>query len=73
MKVADIPQIQSLSVGEKLLLVEELWAEIIRQPDHVPLPAWHVGELEQDFAAYQANPRAGAPWDEVKSRILRRK
>jgi putative addiction module component (TIGR02574 family) len=72
MKVADIPQIQSLSVGEKLRLVEELWAEIIRQPGHVPIPEWHVSELDHDFAAYQANPREGSPWDEVKDRVLRR-
>ena len=73
MKVADIPQLRSLSVADKLQLVGELWDEIIQQPEIVPIPEWHVRELEQDYAAYQAAPTEGKPWQKVKARILRRK
>ena len=73
MKVADIPQLRSRSVADKLQIVGELWDEIIRQPENVPIPEWHVRELEQDYAAYQAEPREGKPWAKVKARILRRK
>ncbi len=73
MKVADIPQLNSLSVADKLIIVGELWDEIIRQPENIPIPEWHVSELEQDYAAYQANPTKGKSWERVKARILRRK
>ncbi len=56
MKVADIPQLRSLSVADKLQLVGERWDKIIQQPENVPIPEWHVRELEQDYAAYQADP-----------------
>jgi putative addiction module component (TIGR02574 family) len=73
MKAADIPQLQSLTVQEKLQLVEELWSEIIRQPDKITVPAWHVAELQKDYPAYQANPQEGSPWAEVKAQFLRDK
>ena len=73
MKIADIPQIRDLPVTEKLLLVEELWSEITAKSDSLPLPAWHVRELDQSQAEYQVNPRDGSPWPEVKARILDRK
>jgi len=73
MKVSDIPQLNSLSVADKLQIVGELWDEIIRQPENVPIPEWHVSELERDYAAYQADPTGGKPWGRAKARILRRK
>ncbi len=73
MKAADIPQLQSLTVQEKLQLVEELWSEIIRQPDKIAVPGWHIAELQKDYATYQANPREGKPWAELKARLLRDK
>lgn len=73
MKAADIPQLQSLSVQEKLQLVEELWTEIIRQPDKLTIPAWHVAELQKDYVAYQANAQEGKTWAVVQERLLRDK
>ena len=73
MRVADIPQLRSLSVADKLQLVGELWDEIILQPENLPIPEWHVRELERDSAAYRTEPGEGRSWEEVKARILRRK
>lgn len=70
MKIADIPQLRDLPVAEKLLLVEELWAEITAKSDSLPLPEWHVRELDRSLADYHADPRAGSPWPEVRARIL---
>jgi putative addiction module component (TIGR02574 family) len=73
MKIADIPQLRDLPIADKLLLVEELWAEITAKSDSLPLPDWHVRELDQSLADYQANPREGSPWPEARARILGRK
>lgn len=73
MKMSDIPQLRDAPLSEKLELVEELWAEITRKGESLPVPDWHAVELERSLAEYQANPREGSPWPEVRARILNRK
>ncbi len=73
MKLADIPELRDASVTSKLELVEELWAAITAKSDSLPLPDWHVRELDQSFSDYQANPREGSPWPETRARILGRR
>ena len=72
MKIADIPQLRDLPVAEKLLLVEELWAEITAQSDSLPLPDWHLREIDQGLADYTANPREGRPWPDIREQLLSR-
>ena len=73
MKIADIPALRDAPLTAKLELVEELWAEIVANSDAIPLPDWHVRELDQSLADYQANPREGSPWPEARARILGRR
>ncbi len=70
MKAAELPAYQSLSVAEKLLLVEEIWDEIARRPDELPIPSQHKTELDRRYRTYQQNPREGSSWPEVKARVL---
>ncbi|HTB62219.1 MAG TPA: addiction module protein [Opitutales bacterium] len=60
MKIADLPQVQKLSVQDKLLLVEELWDEIAATADAIPLPEWHKHALDESLAEYRQNPREGS-------------
>lgn len=73
MKVSDLPQVKALSLPDKLRLVEELWNEIAAKPDMLTLPAWHVAELDRDFAAYGQDPAEGSSWADVRARIFKRK
>ncbi len=70
MKLADIPELRDASVTTKLKLVEELWAEITGKTASLPLPPWHVREIEQALAEYEANPREGRPWPEIRDQLL---
>jgi len=72
MKLADFPQIHGLPVSAKLEIVGELWDEIARDPGALPIPEWHIAELEQSRSEYEVAPREGATWEEVKARIMRR-
>ncbi len=69
MKIADLPQVQKLSLQEKILLVEELWDEIAAAGEAIPLPAWHKQALDESLAEYAKNPREGSSWNEVRDRI----
>lgn len=59
-----------LPPDERLELVELLWDSLAGVPS--PLPDWHVRELERRRAAAEADPSAGVPWDEFKTRWLGR-
>ena len=73
MKIADVPNLKTAPLASKLELMDELWAEIMAESDRSPLPEWHVRELDQSLAEYEANPREGLPWPEVRDRLLGKK
>jgi len=73
MRVAEIPQLQGLSIGEKLQLVEEFWDEIAEAGEAVPLPEWHKRALDKSLEEHRKNPREGSSWEEARARILGRK
>lgn len=70
MNAALATEIGRLSSAEKLQLVEELWDEIAANEDQLLIPDWHQFILAEDQARYQANPTEGAPWPEVKARLV---
>ncbi len=70
MKIAAIPELRDAPLTAKLELVEELWAEILAKSDAIPLPDWHVREIDQGLAEYEANPQEGRPWPEIRDHLL---
>ena len=70
MKLADIPEVRNAPLALKLELVEALWAEITAKSDSLPLPEWHLREIDQGLAEYDANPREGRPWPEIRDNLL---
>jgi putative addiction module component (TIGR02574 family) len=61
--------IDQLSVDEQLLLLEEIWDNIAAHPDSVPITDAQKQDLQNRLQEYQANPKAGSPWEEVKARL----
>ena len=73
MHVKDIPQIDKLSVPEKILLVEDLWDNIYSSESEVPVPHSHISELDRRLARYKSNPGELLSLDELQKRIESRK
>ena len=65
--------ILSLSVAERIQLVEDIWDTIIELPEEVPLTDEQKIELDRRLDAYHQNPDEGSPWGEVRDRIRSRK
>jgi len=65
--------ILSLSVAERIQLVEDIWDTIIELPQEVPLTDEQKIELDRRLDAYHQNPDEGSPWGEVRDRIRSRK
>ena len=64
--------IMSLTLEERLSLLEELWDSLAAVPEALPLtPAQRV-ELDRRLDDLDAEGPVGIPWDEVLSRIRNR-
>lgn len=63
--------ISAMPLGERISLVEAIWDSIAASPESVGVPEWHKRELQKRLQAYQADPQAGASWDEVRQRLTK--
>lgn len=61
--------IDQLSVAQRVLLVEEIWDSIVEEQEELPLTEAQKVDLQRRLATYEANPKAGSSWDEVKARL----
>jgi putative addiction module component (TIGR02574 family) len=61
--------IDQLSMAQRILLVEEIWDSIAAEKEEVPITEAQRQDLQRRLAAYEANPKAGSSWDEVKARL----
>lgn len=61
--------IEQLSVPQRLDLIARIWDSIPDTAQALPVPDWHIHELERRIAAADANPGAAEPWEQVKARL----
>lgn len=61
--------IDELGVAQRILLVEEIWDSIADEGADIPLTEAQRQDLQRRIAAYEANPKAGSSWEEVKARL----
>jgi len=59
----------SLSVTDRLSLVEFIWDSIVDHPEAIPLTDEQRRELETRLGSYRLDLSGGSTWDAVKSRI----
>lgn len=69
--IADkIPQLQSLSMEEKLVLVNELWDDLAAHPEAFPPREDHLRLLRERLDHFRKHPTDVIAWEELKQRIL---
>ena len=65
-----------LSLAERLQLVEDIWDsiadEVRRDPAALPLTDEQREELRRRRAAYERDPGAAVPWEQVRARLFER-
>ena len=65
-KQALLSEILRLPLEERIDLLGEAWDAIAASPEDVPIPEWHVQELERRLA----DPNAEyVSWEEVRERL----
>ncbi|MBM4146431.1 MAG: addiction module protein [Nitrospira sp.] len=73
MRALDIPQIEKLSIPEKILLVEDLWDKIIADEYDISVPQSHKKELSKRLRKHKTTPGSLLSLKELKTRIEKRK
>ena len=63
----------SLSVPERIQLVEDIWDTIAEVPEEITLTDEQKAELDRRLDAYHLNPDEGSPWGVVRERIRSRR
>jgi putative addiction module component (TIGR02574 family) len=67
-----VQEIETLSVPEKIQLVEDLWDSVANSSADIPIPAWQKEELDRRKQNFLNNPDSGMTWQEVKRSVLER-
>ncbi len=61
-----------LSPAEKLQLIEDLWEDLTKTPEALPLRDWQQEELARREANLMNNPASTLTWDQIKERVRSR-
>ncbi len=59
----------SLSIPERIQLVEDIWDTIAAEADFVELTDEEKKIIDERLKAYHKNPHLGSPWNDVLKRI----
>ncbi len=60
----------SLSIPERIQLVEDIWDTIAAEAQSIELTAQEKIIIDERLEAYHKNPDLGSPWKDVYKRIL---
>ena len=63
---------RSLSVPERLDLVEDIWDSIAQDAESLELTPEERAELDRRLAEHERDPSSAIPWKTVKDELFRR-
>ena len=67
-----LAEIVSLSIDERIRLVEAIWDSIAAEPGQPELTTAQQQELQRRLATHTASPEDVVSWEEVKAQALAR-
>jgi putative addiction module component (TIGR02574 family) len=70
MSQISVAEILKLPLAERIRLVELIWDSIAAVAEAVPISDELAADLDRRLAEFEADPEAGSPWEEVRTRIL---
>lgn len=67
------PDFRTMSVAERVQLVEDIWDSIaLDSPESIGLTAAQREEVRRRIAAHDADPGSAVSWDAVRTELLQR-
>ena len=61
--------LDKMTTEEKLLALEEIWADLCRTSDNIPSPSWHAQVLEERQQQAEAGSSTFVDWAQAKQNI----
>jgi putative addiction module component (TIGR02574 family) len=65
-------QIRHLSIPERVLLVQDIWDELLEETNEFPISAAQKIEIQRRLEADKTNPGEARAWAEIREEILGR-
>ena len=65
--------IRTLSVADRLRLLEEIWESLAESPEAIPVTGAQRKELARRRREHARTPSAAKSWAEVRARLRRRR
>jgi putative addiction module component (TIGR02574 family) len=69
MKLADLPEVRSLSTHEKLQLVDELWQDVARDLGSLEVSKSEKELLDERWAAFLQDPSSGLESEDFRRKV----
>lgn len=66
----DLPEIQDLSVPERLEIVSAIWNSIFQDLEQLPLSQELRDEIERELDEHRQDPASSHPWEEVDRELF---
>jgi len=66
-------EIRSLSVTDRLRLIEKIWDSLAETPEAIPVTDAQRKELARRRREHARNPSAAKSWAEIRARLRRRR
>lgn len=73
MSPSQLEQLLSLSVEERIQLVEAIWDSIAERPEALPVTGAQQAELDRRLADHLKDPGATRGWPQVRDELKRKK
>ncbi len=73
MSPTQLEEILSLSVEERIQLVEAVWDSITEHPESLPVTEAQRKELDRRLADHLRDPHAARSWSQVRDSLARKK
>ncbi len=67
--MSTILPLDKMTVEEKLKLVEEIWDDLLKSPDALPLQQWHKDVLDERERLVAEGKERYIPWEQAKREI----
>lgn len=63
-------QIKTMSLSEKILLVEEIWDSIAEENESFELSETQIKAVKDRSSDYHKNPKLGRDWEEIRKEFF---
>jgi hypothetical protein len=61
--------LDKMSVEEKLRLMDEIWADLLKNEDQIPIPEWHLDILREREQMVAEGKMSYVPWEQAKQEL----